>query len=265
MAIGYTKNVWVNGGAPALNAANLGHVEDGVKACADALDAQGTLTAAGRTDANAIGAATGATTALKLANLASPASTTQQGVITKVTNAAEVTTGTSANAITPATLKDSTPPLNGIKFPATQVPSADANTLDDYEEGSCTLAVAGTTTAGTHTYTVQVGNYTKVGRRVSVDFTLAISSKDVGMAGNVIISGLPFATSSVINYVAGLSIGYLNGHTLTANFTEIIGRVVSSVTSISLFEIGSGQSTTALAVEKLGATPSIQGTISYNV
>jgi hypothetical protein len=28
--------------------------------------------------------------------------------------------------------------LNGITFPATQVPSADANTLDDYEEGTWT-------------------------------------------------------------------------------------------------------------------------------
>ena len=115
MSIGYTELDFINGNAPALNAANMNHIDEGVKACADQLDALGnsaTLnvgtgagdvaagnapagavtthestyahanlpTAAGKTAADAIGAATGATTALKLANLASPASTTQRGV-----------------------------------------------------------------------------------------------------------------------------------------------------------------------------------------
>jgi hypothetical protein len=33
-------------------------------------------------------------------------------------------------------ISGTTPSLNGITFPATQVASADANTLDDYEEGT---------------------------------------------------------------------------------------------------------------------------------
>jgi hypothetical protein len=36
-------------------------------------------------------------------------------------------------------ISGTTPSLNGITFPATQVPSADANTLDDYEEGTWIL------------------------------------------------------------------------------------------------------------------------------
>jgi hypothetical protein len=35
-------------------------------------------------------------------------------------------------------ISGTTPSLNGITFPATQVASADANTLDDYEEGTWT-------------------------------------------------------------------------------------------------------------------------------
>jgi len=58
-------------------------------------------TAAGKTAADAIGAATGATTALKLANLASPASETQQGVLA-IASRSEATAGTNdTKAITP--------------------------------------------------------------------------------------------------------------------------------------------------------------------
>lgn len=46
-----------------------------------------------------------------------------------------------------------------IKFPATQNPSADANTLDDYREASATLTATGMTTSPTGTaYLVRAGN-----------------------------------------------------------------------------------------------------------
>ena len=32
--------------------------------------------------------------------------------------------------------------VNGITFPATQIPSADGNTLDDYEEGTWTPTIS---------------------------------------------------------------------------------------------------------------------------
>jgi hypothetical protein len=50
----------------------------------------------------------------------------------------------------------------GIKFPATQVASADANTLDDYEEGTWTPNQGpGLTVVGTF---ASSGSYTKIGR-----------------------------------------------------------------------------------------------------
>lgn len=61
-------------------------------------------------------------------------------------------------------------PTGGIKFPATQNPSSDANTLDDYEEGTwtptCYDQSGSLLTAGTH-YFVQSARYVKVGRIVS--------------------------------------------------------------------------------------------------
>jgi hypothetical protein len=52
----------------------------------------------------------------------------------------------------------------GITFPATQSASADANTLDDYEEGTWTPEFRGTGSNPTVTYTKQVGRYVKIGR-----------------------------------------------------------------------------------------------------
>ena len=110
---------------------------------------------------------------------------------------------------------------DGLTFPTTQVASADANTLDDYEEGTWTATIVGTTTAGTATYAAQTGNYTKVGRAVSIILYIAWSGHTG--TGNMNLHGLPF-TSASGNNSAGVTIGYLNNLALTANsvFSPII-------------------------------------------
>ena len=82
----------------------------------------------------------------------------------------------------------------GITFPATQSASSDANTLDDYEEGTWTPSIAGTTTAGTASYTIREANYTKIGNLVY--FSLFIDYSSGTGTGNTKITGLPFSSSS---------------------------------------------------------------------
>ena len=82
----------------------------------------------------------------------------------------------------------------GITFPATQSASSDANTLDDYEEGTFTPALTAGTTNPTVTYVVQSGNYTRLGRVVSISARLQISAISGG-SGAIRISGLPFANA----------------------------------------------------------------------
>ena len=77
---------------------------------------------------------------------------------------------------------------SGITFPATQVASTDANTLDDYEEGVFTPTVGGTWTTAPTTLT---GTYTKVGRLVTIQISFnGAASKSSAAAGW--IDGLPF-------------------------------------------------------------------------
>jgi hypothetical protein len=80
----------------------------------------------------------------------------------------------------------------GIQFPVTQSPSGDANTLDDYEEGTFTptLNFAGSSTG--ITYANQTGRYTKIGRIVTVQVNIYLSNKG-SSTGAAIIGNLPFA------------------------------------------------------------------------
>jgi len=79
----------------------------------------------------------------------------------------------------------------GISFPATQNASSDANTLDDYEEGTFTPTASSNT--GTITAYTASGYYVKVGRHITI--TMQISITTAGTAGSVLnFTGLPFNT-----------------------------------------------------------------------
>jgi len=82
----------------------------------------------------------------------------------------------------------------GVQFPATQVPSADANCLDDYEEGTWTPTLTyGATPPTTVTYSFQYGRYTKVGRLVSFTCSVALSAFTKGPAAGIPqVTSLPF-------------------------------------------------------------------------
>ena len=91
---------------------------------------------------------------------------------------------------------------SGITFPATQSASSNANTLDDYEEGTWTPAVEfGGASTGV-TYTSRQGTYTKVGRAVTVQCQVLLSSKG-SSTGAMSVSGLPFTPQANTTAVTG--------------------------------------------------------------
>ena len=90
-----------------------------------------------------------------------------------------------------------------IKFPASQNASADANTLDDYEEGTWTPSLGGTTTYGS-----REGNYTKIGNVVYAEFQLQVTL--IGNGDNSRISGLPFTSKAIAGRHGGM-LSYYGG------------------------------------------------------
>jgi hypothetical protein len=123
-------------------------------------------------------------------------------------------------------LTGTTPTLNGITFPATQVASADANTLDDYEEGTWTPRIGGAGGNGTLSYSVQQGSYTKIGNMVTCWGHVQASSTVSGGAGNLQIYGLPFASlGGNVAWYTG-TIGYFQSLTAygnSANDIKLLG------------------------------------------
>ena len=114
----------------------------------------------------------------------------------------------------------------GITFPATQSASSNANTLDDYEEGTWTPSVGGT---ATYNATYTVGFYTKIGRQVTLNFSIQITSLGTGSATT--IQNAPFACSSAINECAG-SISYFDG--LATSVVYIAPYIQVSTTQIGI-------------------------------
>lgn len=83
-----------------------------------------------------------------------------------------------------------------IAFPADAVPSADPNTLDDYEEGVFEVVIACSTSGGYTMATSKNLAYTKTGRDVFVNSRLIITSED-SPNGELKVS-IPFAVIDLI-------------------------------------------------------------------
>ena len=116
----------------------------------------------------------------------------------------------------------------GITFPATQSASTDANTLDDYEEGSFTPVIAGSSSAGTASYSQQIGRYTKIGNRVFFQITIVWSS-GTG-TGNLRITSLPFTNASGAGFnppptLVTQNVTYTAGHFATGDVPQGQSRV----------------------------------------
>jgi hypothetical protein len=128
---------------------------------------------------------------------------------------------------------------SGITFPATQSASSDANTLDDYEEGTWSPAVGGTAT-----YSGQDGRYTKVGRLVTCHFDITINL--IGTGNTSQITNFPFTNSGTIttgsvSFYAGIATAinfisfYLSGSATNCIFVGNSGNTTTITNAVSVF------------------------------
>ena len=132
----------------------------------------------------------------------------------------------------------------GIKFNASAMASSDANTLDDYEEGTFELTSAsqgGTLTVNT---SLDQLTYTKIGRVVYINGRINFSTAS-SPTGQVVLSGLPF-TSRAENEddgkgIVNIAIEYTASQIDTGTF----GVVADGGTGIQVREnglVGEGES-----------------------
>lgn len=148
---------------------------------------------------------------------------------------------------------------NNIAFPATQVPSAGANVLDDYEEGTFTPTIVGTTSAGVGTYSEQVGRYTKIGNRVF--YTINFEWSAHTGTGNMRISGLPFTATSATAAYHTMAFYHSNVAMTAGNTMQ--GWINVSGTQILMYQVPTGGGASALLPIDTAGTLRITG--SYEV
>ena len=130
---------------------------------------------------------------------------------------------------------------------------AAANTLDDYEEGTWTPSLGGTTT-----YNAQGGAYTKVGNLVTCTFDLHVAL--IGTGSTTTISGLPFTVGAAPRGTG--CVGFFSQLATSIVFTSL--RADSASTSIknsSLTAASAGTSEVAI----YGNSARVMGTITYHV
>lgn len=139
-----------------------------------------------------------------------------------------------------------------IKFPATQVASANANTLDDYEEGTWIPSLGGNTT-----YSAQVGRYNKIGRQVHVDFSINVTT--LGTGSTTTVTGLPFTSGATY-----ISVGACSFNSLASSLVFLTAQINASSSSV-IFPALTGAATGTSTPAIFGNSAQVSCSVTYSV
>ena len=167
-----------------------------------------------------------------LANVADGKGTSALSGLSAIENALP----TKANAESP--IITGTMNLQGgkIQFPSSPLPSSNVNVLDDYEEGTFTPYIIGMTSSGLGNYSLQLGEYTKIGD--TVFYSLELICQSHTGTGELRVKGLPFDFNATMN--ARIQQIYSNGLIMSSNkFPLALGQPSSNEIKIRQSDLGS--------------------------
>ena len=134
--------------------------------------------------------------------------------------------------------------------------------LDDYEEGTWTPTLAGSTASPSVTYGHQNGYYTKIGRMVHLTFNVYITGVASNGSGTVYLSGMPFSSSTLTNQRWAGSLSYNSIYAVTGtDLTPVINQNYSAVGfNYSINNTNTSQTSSLTDTPSAGY---IQGSIYY--
>lgn len=127
----------------------------------------------------------------------------------------------------------------GIKVGNTA--QADTSTLDWYEENTFTPTVSGTTVAGAATYTTRTGKFTRIGNQVFFQIEINITAHTG--TGNMIVTGLPYTASNLMNVPVDI---------VASNLTapgQLVAYVSSGTSQIILVSMATAATPAAIAMD----------------
>ena len=156
----------------------------------------------------------------------------------------------------------------GFDFSANTPAAGKTSTvLNWYEEGTFTPAITFPVPGDLAvTYSVQVGSYTRVGNRITVNFNVQTSSFTFTTAsGNFRITGFPFAANSTAN---NQSVGSLTFQGITkVGYTQITTLLVPGATYANLMASGTAVSLSLVTAANMptGGSVILYGTVTYQI
>lgn len=185
----------------------------------------------------------------------------QQAHEKTATNETDIATLTANAAAWPGTT------VGQLPFPATQAPSAGANVLDDYEEGTWTPTFTFATPGDlARTFSLQNAYYTKIGRLVSVSFAMVTSAfTHTTASGNLLITGLPFAAVNDASYRAYAPLLF-QGIT-KAGYTQIMAEMNGNTSQFFVQACASASNVSNVTAANMptGGTVILAGLVNYVV
>lgn len=145
------------------------------------------------------------------------------------------------------------------------VASADANTLDFYEEGTFNPSIEGTATVGAATYSGRFGRYTRIGNRVFWTCRLTLTALG-DMAGSVRLGGFPFITANTGGAEGSISVGFYQGLASGAEVSGMTGLHRAAANNANLYRISTvSKNTQALVVADISNNLSLYASGQYEV
>lgn len=123
------------------------------------------------------------------------------------------------------------------------------------ESGTWTPTLSG----GNHTYFERSGVYYKIGKAVTIRFNILLQTKDGGMTGNAVITGLPFAANGVF----GVEKAIFEGVTMPSGFTtDYVGYLIGTHIELRCLSNGSWDN---IKAENIGGNARIYASAVYFV
>ena len=161
----------------------------------------------------------------------------------------------SSSTINTTTITSLNTVCGGIKF------NKEIDALNTYVVGTFTPTIVGTVT-GTTTYSVQTGNYVKIGNNVTVHGTM-VGSAATGTGSNI-LGGFPFTSKNAgNNYYGSVLTANAAGWTWPALTTSIYAQVTVNSATGAIDVSGSGAAFSAL--QMANAAFNMQYSITYQI
>jgi len=175
-----------------------------------------------------------------------------------------VGTGTGAMGLESGATVRTTMGVGSTDTPAFAGVNLGDDNLSNYKEGTWTPTLIGLAVNGTHTYSVQVGRYTRIGNRCFIDAAIQLTAWDGSATGQVGLSGLPFTVLNSTNYLATMAVAF-GGINLNTGYGVLGAMATTNTTRIDFVECGDNVAAGPILVAAMSNSSMVRLSGSYEI